>query len=102
VISGTDVSLYVDMTYAEVVEDLNSGSPSPLLTATEDDPDLTEGGICFYICYQDDGSTQGTGEPGYIDDIEVYLPPYELPAEPTATPTPGLYTEVSGSWTIYE
>jgi hypothetical protein len=100
VISGTDVSMYVDMTYSQVVEDLNSGSPSPLLTSTEGTE--TEGGICFYICYQDDGTTEGTGEPGYIDDIEVYLPPYELPPTPTATPTPGLYTEVSGSWTIYE
>ncbi|MCX7919533.1 MAG: hypothetical protein N3A72_07980 [bacterium] len=83
VFSGSEVKMYLDMTYPEVVNALNTGTPAPLITTSVT---RTEGGVGFYSCYQASGVA--TGEPAYADDIEVYLPPYELPQlvlSPTTT-----------------
>jgi hypothetical protein len=99
VLSGDTASLYIDKTYAQVVADLNATTPSP--DDTYSGESRTDGGVCFYTCYQDYSAVLGTGEPGYMDDIEVYLPPYTL-ATPTPTPTSSSFTNVTSSWTIYE
>jgi hypothetical protein len=100
VFTGTKMDLYVDMTYAQVVADLNSPPTSPLLSL--DPMTRTNGGVGFYVCYRDSDASMATGEPGYIDDIEVYLPPYTTPT-PTPTPTPEEgFTGVTGTWTVYE
>jgi len=101
VFTATNVDLYVDMTYAQVVAALNLGTPSPLLSW----PSVVNanGGVGFYVCYRDSDASIATGEPGYIDDIEVYLPPYTIPTIPTPTPTPTPEVmAVNGTWTIYE
>jgi hypothetical protein len=95
VIAGTNIDLYVDMTYAQVVAAMNAGTPLPLLSYSP--LTGTNGGVGFYVCYRTDASS--TGEPGYIDDIEVYLPPYSTP---TPTPTPLVGAAVTSTWAVYE
>ncbi len=108
VFSGTDldvtnrVDAYVDKSYEEIVNDINASTP-PLIRmdyltnpgAGEGSALLTAGGVGFYAAYADMISIGPSGAPLYVDDIEVYLPPYEL--EPS-----GDVTAADPRWTLYE
>jgi hypothetical protein len=111
VFSGIDtdvtnhVDVYLDKTYEEIVNDINASNPPYLQMdyATHPLPSEgsampTSGGVGFYACYMIMPSNGPDGSPFYVDDIEVYLPPYEL--APGPTPEPG--AAVQPSWTLYQ
>ncbi len=104
VFSGNHVDAYLDMSYEEIVNAINTSTP-PFLQADYDlppydgtPPHPSAGGVGFYGCYMIMPSEGPSGAPLYVDDIEVYLPPYEL--APPPTPEPGAAAEPS--WTLYE
>jgi hypothetical protein len=88
------VDSYLDKTYEEIVNDIRASNPPFMhVDYAADPPALTAGGIGFYGAYTDMVQGEPSGAPLYVDDIEVYLPPYELPGE---------ITTADPRWTLYE